>query len=233
MELKSLEKINISKVRVERRSPEPNVQSAGSERSGTQASILNIRSTEKRNQIFEVRNKLINISNIAALGVEEATEAVKSLTGGRPNGSEQVETLTKQLDSIAERSTPDGTRPLTGEPLNVPLEEGDRTFQFPNDIVEYFGLSEEKEPSEETIQEVQSRLEDFRNRSEAIINSIRESATSLEVAAQNSEAALSSVRAVDSAIDLARNTGSSIALDPGKALDSNPSLSPTALRLID
>lgn len=233
MELKSLDKNSIPKVRIERKLPEPSSQVASSDRAGTQASILNLKTTERRDQIFEVRNKLINISNIAALGVDEATEAVKSLTDNRSSGAEEVGNLTKQLDRIAELSTPDGTKPLIGEPLNVALEEGDRTFQFPNDLVKYFGLSEEKEPSEETIREVQNRLEDFRKRSKAIISSIRESARSLEVAAQNSEAAQTSVRAVDSAISLARNTGSSITLDPGRALESNPTISPTSLRLID
>ena len=231
MELKSLDQIGIAKVKVGSPSSDPKANES-TRVASSDASVSELTGTKKRNQLFESRNNLINIANIASSGVEEAVELVNSLVSTSV-GREEVGSVTKKLSQIAERETPDGKKPLAGEFVSIPTDEGERSVQFPSDVVESFGLSNEKEPSEKTIREVQERLDDFRNRSEEILTSIRESISTLEVAAQNSEASLSSVRGLDSAVSLADTTGVSIGLDPNEALESSSGLSPVSLRLIE
>lgn len=237
MELNSVQSSNLIAIKVEARTPSEKASQSpqGPSTSGV-VPELSAKASAPGNSYSSV-NSLINLGNIAAYGIDEATGLVQSLIDEVNKGDfekvyKALPDVGSALSNIAGRKTPEGATPLSGQEFVIDVQPS-KTLRFPTDVRDAFGLSRTPPPDEYDLAELQTKFDAFRNESKTILSAIYRGATIADIAAQNMQASAVKVSDVDQAAALASNTVKAITQRPQEALNASGADLSSSARLIE
>lgn len=190
---------------------------------------------------FQRANEAIASIVRATEAVEEIDKLAKSVEGivdqvastplppsRRQALEDEANDLVKEIRSIAQTRTSDGSRPLAGDPISVEIDDPLLpviNIVLPDDAKDAFGIGVVQFSPRDAILDTRANVIAARERIEYLRRAVFESSNSLinavssaEVSRQNTEAATSSVRDLDKALDVLSLTKAGIAANPQLAL---------------
>ncbi|MCB0353638.1 MAG: hypothetical protein KDD64_08945 [Bdellovibrionales bacterium] len=186
-------------------------------------------------------NTVISSLNLVADATDEISKLVESVAGiteqaasdgiseNRVGALEaEAKQLVNEIQKRTEIEVPEGTKPLSGDPIRVEVERVlDDTLEviLPEVGKDAFGLSTISLSPKENIIRTRVSVEEARVRLDQLREAVQENQGRvgkilgrLDVAAQNSEAAGSTVRDLDEALNLGNSIRRAIDSDPEAAL---------------
>jgi hypothetical protein len=172
-------------------------------------------------------NTLININHFAKEGIDDVSKILDPIINDIQNKNfdnvyYELPTVVNSLKEVADRTTPEGISPLSGNDFIV-TEVPPQTLRFPGDVQKAFGLDRTPPPNEYDLGYLQTQLNVFKDETELVLTRLYENITATDVALQNQQAAKTTLSELDSTLlALANNTHTAILNRPEEALTATP-----------